>query len=85
MPEYPSVWLRSFFGFAPEEDGYIGWSQEGHRRHVMGKVAPGDLMLIYGATSGSTASKERLQVLGLLQIDPVPIRDAENHRRRASN
>ena len=27
----PAIWLRSFFGFSPEEDGYIGWSQEVRR------------------------------------------------------
>lgn len=74
---FPNIWLRSFFGFNPEEDGYIGWSKEANRKHVMDKIAPGDLMMIYGAGSGSTASSDLLRVLGFLQIDPTPIRDTD--------
>ncbi|WP_199559132.1 hypothetical protein [Nioella nitratireducens] len=74
---FPRIWLRSFFGFNPEEDGYIGWSKEANRKHVIDKIAPGDLMMIYGAGSSSTASSEILRVLGFLQIDPKPIRDID--------
>ncbi|MFC3179465.1 hypothetical protein [Cypionkella sinensis] len=74
---FPNISLRSFFGFSPEEDGYIGWTKEANRKHVMDKVAPGDLMMIYGAGSGSTSSSDVLKVLGFLQIDPTPIRDID--------
>lgn len=73
----PNIWLRSFFGFSPEEDGYIGWTKEANRKHVIDKIAPGDLMMIYGAGSGSTASSDILRVLGFLQVDPTPIRDID--------
>ena len=73
----PSIWLRSFFGFSPEEDGYIGWTKEAGRDHVMGKIAAGDLMLIYGAGSGPTDPSQKLRILGFLQVDPVPIRDVD--------
>ena len=78
----PSIWLRSFFGFSPEEDGYIGWTKEANRKHVIDKVAPGDLMMIYGAGSGSTSSPDILKVLGFLQIDPTPIRDIDKSSAR---
>ncbi|WP_198662727.1 hypothetical protein [Primorskyibacter marinus] len=80
--EFPSIWLRSFFGFSPEEDGYIGWTKETNRKHVIEKIAPGDLMMIYGAGSGSTASSDILRVLGFLQIDPTPIRDTDKASAR---
>lgn len=73
----PNIWLRSFFGFSPEEDGYIGWTTEANRKHVIDKIAAGDLMMIYGAGSGSTASSDILRVLGFLQIDLKPIRDTD--------
>lgn len=74
---FPNIWLRSFFGFSPEEDGYIGWSKETNRRHVMDKIAPGDLIMIYGAGSGSTNPSDKLRILGFLQIEPTPIRDID--------
>lgn len=79
---FPNIWLRSFFGFNPEEDGYIGWTKEANRKHVIDKIAPGDLMMIYGAGSGSTASSDILRVLGFLQIDPTPIRDTDKASER---
>lgn len=71
----PTIWLRSFFGFFPEEDGYIGWSKDANRKHVLSKASSGDLMMIYGAGSASTSSSDILRVLGFLQIETKPIRD----------
>lgn len=73
----PTIWLRSFFGFSPEEDGYVGWSQEANRKHVLSKASSGDLMMIYGAGSVSTSSSDILRVLGFLQIETKPIRDVD--------
>lgn len=86
----PNIWLRSFFGFSPENDGYIGWTKDANRQHVMGKITPGDLMMIYGAGSSSTSASERLRILGFLQIEPTPIRDtdkasAQGMRRKRDN
>lgn len=77
IPQIPNIWLRSFFGFGPEEDGYIGWTQEAGRNHVMRNIAPGDLMMIYGAGSGHTDPSQKLRILGFLQVDPQPIRDID--------
>lgn len=73
----PTIWLRSFFGFSPEEDGYIGWSKELNRQHVISKASSGDLMMIYGAGSGNTSSSDILRILGFLQIETTPIRDID--------
>ena len=73
----PTIWLRSFFGFSPEEDGYIGWSKDANRKHVLSKASSGDLMMIYGAGSASTSSSDILRVLGFLQIETKPIRDVD--------
>lgn len=72
-----NIWLRSFYGFSPEQDGYIGWTREEGRNHVMNKIAPGDLMLIYGAGASETPVAQRNRVIGFLQVDPVPIRDID--------
>lgn len=81
MPEVtqvgPRIWLRSFFGFSPERDGYIGWSREAGRDHMLEKLTPDDVILIYGAGSGNTANDQKLRVLGFLQADPVRIRDID--------
>ncbi|WP_298922648.1 hypothetical protein [uncultured Roseobacter sp.] len=42
-----TIWLRSFFGFSPEEDGYIGWSKDANRKHVLSKASSSDLMTIF--------------------------------------
>lgn len=31
LPEGKHMWIRSFYGFGPEEDGYVGWTQESAR------------------------------------------------------
>jgi len=71
------IWLRSFYGFGPEEDGYIGWTEPGPRDRMLGKVEDGDLFMIYGATSAETSKAQRNRVLGFLQIEPKPIRDVD--------
>ena len=73
----PAMFLRSFFGFSPEEDGYIGWTRSEHRAHVIEKLKDGDLFLIYGAGTGETPKAQQRQVLGVLQVDVEPIRDVD--------
>lgn len=75
--ELPRIWLRSFYGFSPEEDGYIGWTQAEHRDRMLGLVKDGDLFMIYGAAAGETRQHDRNMVLGFLQIEARPIRDQD--------
>jgi hypothetical protein len=62
------IWLRSFYGFSPEDDGYIGWTNEADRDRMLGLVSDGDLFMIYGASSSETAKAQRNRVLGFLQV-----------------
>lgn len=78
IPDRPrSIRLRSFYGFNPEEDGYIGWSEETARDRMLGQIEDGDLFLIYGATSSETRRDERHRVLGFLQVVRGAIRDVD--------
>lgn len=76
-PRLPKIWLRSFFGFGPEEDGYIGWSREAGQKHMLGKVTTGDLIMVYGAGTGETGQKDRHRVLGFLEIEAKAVRDVD--------
>ncbi|RTL61584.1 MAG: GIY-YIG nuclease family protein [Pseudonocardiaceae bacterium] len=71
------IWLRSFYGFGPEEDGYIGWTEEAHRNRMLGLIEDGDLFMIYGASSAETDKSHRNRIMGFLQIEAQAIRDKE--------
>lgn len=75
--DFPDIWLRSFYGFDPENDGYVGWTEERHRDRILELVAPGDLMLIYGANTADTPAEGRGRCLGLLQVEPEPVMDID--------
>lgn len=60
-----NVWLTSFYGFRPEEWGFLGFSDEGRRKSFIDNSKPGALVVIYGS---GKASKEHLgQVIGVQQ------------------
>lgn len=71
------IWLRSFYGFGPEDDGYIGWTEEGPRDRMLGQIEDGDLFMIYGAASAETIKAQRNRILGFLQVKARAIRDAD--------
>ena len=73
----PRIWIRSFYGFGPEEDGYIGWSRKVARDRMLPKLRPGDLVMIYGAGTKETERSQRSYVLGFLKVDATPIMDHE--------
>ncbi|KUJ77859.1 hypothetical protein AVO45_07745 [Ruegeria marisrubri] len=77
LPDGKQIWIRSLYGFNPEEDGYIGWSQESARDSYLGKLNDGDLIMIYGANAKETEQSLRSYVLGFVQIDATPIMDYE--------
>lgn len=51
LPEGKRIRIRSFYGFSPEIDGYVGWSQEQARDAYLRKLDDGDLLMIYGAST----------------------------------
>ncbi|MGV2123458.1 hypothetical protein ACQZ4R_10225 [Agrobacterium vitis] len=78
LPQKPrSIRLRSFYGFSPEEDGYLGWSEEAARDRMLERVEDGDLFMIYGAASAETSKDDRHRVLGFLQVGRRVIRDVD--------
>jgi hypothetical protein len=77
-PEKPrSIRLRSFYGFSPGEDGYLGWTDKASRDRMMALVEDGDLFMIYGAATAETSKNERHRVLGFLQVEARPVRDVD--------
>ena len=75
--ETPRVWITSFWGFEPENEGYLGFTKEGNRTWFLAQWQEGDLVLIYGADTPITAPEKRHQALGFLEIGPTPISDIE--------
>lgn len=73
----PRIWLKAFWGFDPSEEGYLGFSLTGNRASFVASAQPGDLVLIYGATSSNTKLDERKQALGFLQVDLDLIKDTD--------
>jgi len=69
--------IRSFYGFSPEEDGYVGWSKATDRDAYLRKLSDGDLIMIYGASTAETDKAERSYVLGFLEIETRAIRDED--------
>jgi hypothetical protein len=91
LPAKPRrIWLRSFYEFGPEEEGYIGWTLESARDRILGLVENCDLFMIYGTTSAETAAPLRNRVLGFLQVEARAVRDIDRasaegmERKRAS-
>lgn len=73
----PRVWITSFWGFDPENEGYLGFTVEGNRRWFLENWREGDLILIYGADAPKTAPEQRHQALGFLEIEPALIKDTD--------
>jgi hypothetical protein len=77
LPTGKTMWIRAFYDFNPEDAGYVGWTKESGQTRALRELQDGDLMLIYGASSGSTKKSMRSHVLGFVEIDARPIRDFE--------
>lgn len=83
LPDGRSVWLRAFYGFGPENSGYIGFTREKQREEMLGKMRDGDLVLIYGAVESLTEESLRRQTLGFLEIAHEPCRDIHRAAKAA--
>ena len=77
MEDSPRFWLTAFWGFTPEHEGYYGFTLEGGRTRFLEQYRDGDLILIYGADVANTERKDRKQLLGILEVEPTPIRDTD--------
>jgi hypothetical protein len=74
------VWIKAFWGFDPENEGFLGFTREGDRTRIFEDFEPGDLILIYGTKGRQTAKKDRGKTLGFLEVTPEPV----NWRSRIS-
>lgn len=67
--EAPRIWLKAFWGFDPENEGYLGFTRLADRQHFLETARSRDKVLIYGATSDWTLREHRRQILGLLEVE----------------
>jgi hypothetical protein len=67
------VWIKAFWGFDPENEGFLGFTRKGDRTRLFENYGPGDLVLIYGTKGGQTAKSDRGRALGFLEISPEPV------------
>lgn len=67
-PEDRQIWVRAFYGFNPEEAGYIGFTHEAQREDMLTKMKDGDLVLIYGAVDSLTDTDLQRQALGFMEV-----------------
>lgn len=65
----PDVWLTSYYGFAPEEWGLLGFTLERWRQRFLRESRPGALVVIYGAMGSKP--EEQGRVLGIQQQSHV--------------
>lgn len=65
----PDVWLTSYYGFAPEEWGLLGFTLERWRKRFLRESRPGALVVIYGAMGSKP--EEQGRVLGIQQQSHV--------------
>lgn len=68
-----SVWLTGFWGFSPEEEGILGFTDPKDRDRLFSMIDERQLVCIYGAASPETDSKIVHHLLGVLEIEREPI------------
>ena len=67
------MWIKAFYGFSPEDHGYIGFSEKVTRDRWFEEVSPNDLVLIYGSVSSETGKDDQARAMGFLQIETEKI------------
>lgn len=68
-----SVWLTGFWGFAPEEEGILGFTDPRDRDRLFDLIDERQLVCIYGAASPETDSNLVHHLLGVLEVERTPI------------
>lgn len=92
LPDDRNMWMKAFYGFDPENDGYVGWTQEAARDSFRNKISDGDIIMIYGASAPNTDKAQRSYVVGFLEVSTEAIRSFDkssefglNRRMQAGN
>lgn len=72
--ENSRVWLTGFWSFAPENEGTFGFTREKDRNGFFAEsTEPHRLVCIYGTVSRETKSDLVHHLLGILEVECVPI------------
>jgi len=61
------VWLTSYFGFTPEDWGFLSFTDKGRRDTVIEQTKAGFLVIIYGSSNAKTPPSQRGKVIGIYQ------------------
>ncbi|MDO8289944.1 MAG: GIY-YIG nuclease family protein [Parvibaculum sp.] len=85
LPQDRQIWLRAFYGFNPEDAGYLGFTHEPQRESVLKNMHDGDLVLIYGAVDDLTDTLLKRQALGFLEVTGEHCTDRERSAQSAIN
>jgi len=73
MDSDSSVWLTGFWGFSPEEEGVLGFTDPRDRERFLGQINERQLVCIYGAASPETNSSIIHHLLGILEVERIKI------------
>ncbi|WBU27742.1 GIY-YIG nuclease family protein [Rhodopseudomonas palustris] len=68
-----SVWFTGFWGFDPEEEGILGFTDPNDRDRLFTIIDERQLVCIYGAASPQTDSKLVHHLLGVIEVERTPI------------
>lgn len=68
-----SVWLTGFWGFDPEEEGILGFTDPRDRDRLFDLIDERQLVCIYGAASPETDRKLVHHLLGVLEVERTPL------------
>jgi hypothetical protein len=68
-----SVWLTGFWGFDPEQEGILGFTDPRDRERLFGQIGEKQLVCIYGAASPETDQRLVHHLLGVLEVERTPI------------
>lgn len=68
------IWLKAFWSFWPEDEGFLGFTRPGDRDRLIAQYQAGDLVLIYATANSDAAPLDRGRALGFLEIVPERIR-----------
>ena len=68
-----SVWLTGFWGFTPEEEGILGFTDPRDRDRLFDRITPRQLVCIYGAASPEADPARVHHLLGVLEVECTPL------------
>ncbi len=68
-----SVWLTGFWGFSPEEEGFLGFTDERDRNRLFSQIGERQLVTIYGAASPETDNNLVHHLLGVIEVERTKI------------